>query len=110
MCSKKYDTMAEAKEAEINFLIYAEKMKSIPVKMTFQELFDAFCKHKSTSVKDSTYIGYTKHIKYFKMFMKVKCVDYNIHQFENWRKMMLKKKLSLRYKNDLIKNKNFEYE
>jgi len=103
MCSKKYDTMAEAKEAELNFLLYAEKMKSIPTKMTFEELFDSFCKHKSKSVKYSTYIGYTKQIKYFKMFMKVKCVDYNIYQFEKWRKLVSKKKISLRYKNDLIK-------
>ena len=103
MCSKKFNSMAEAKDAELKFLIYAEKMKKIPTRMTFKELFDSFCKHKSKIVKDSTYQGYHRMIRYFKPFMSVKCVDYNIYQFEKWRASMIKKKLGLRYKNDLLK-------
>jgi len=103
MVSKKFNTMAEAKDAEIKFLINAEKMKKVPTRMTFKELFESFCIHKSKIVKDSTYKGYYDKIKHFKPFMSVKCVDYNICQFEKWRASMIKKKFGLRYKNDLLK-------
>lgn len=104
MVSKKFDTMAEAKQAELEFLLLADKLKKIPTKMTFEELFDSFCIHKSKIVKYGTYRGYKNSIRYFKSFMKIKCIDYNIEQFEKWRDSMLKnKKIGLRYKNDLLK-------
>lgn len=104
MVSKKFDTMAEAKQAELEFLILSEKLKKIPTKMTFGELYEKFLDHKRKTVKYSTFHSYNNSISYFKEFMKVKCVNYNIEQFEVWRKKMMKKKhLSTKSKNKLLK-------
>ena len=58
MVSKKYDTMAEAKQAELEFLIQSEKLKKIPTKMTFGELYEKFLEHKKKIVKYSTFNSY----------------------------------------------------
>jgi len=103
--SKKYRTREEAIRGEQEFIINIEKYKDVPVYMTFQELYDKFIEDRKSCVKFTTLETYPNMYKYIKQFMKIKCVDYNIEHFLQWKKKMYSKKnISLRYKNDILKH------
>lgn len=101
--SKKYATEAEALKEEKIYLDFMEKNKNVPIDMTFQELFDSFCEFKKDKVKFTTFQTYEDMYKHFKCFSKVRCVDYNIMQYEEWKKKIRRKKFSTRHYNDLVK-------
>lgn len=103
MVSKKYTSKIEAMQAEHDFLLKMFDCKDVNHNMTFQELFDRFLEFKSTEVKYTTFQGYKNSIKHFKCFMKTKCVDYNLQQYETWKNSINKKPLATRHKNDLLK-------
>ena len=101
--SKKYSTKQEAMKAEYDFLNYVVQHQNIPFDMTFKNLIKDFLNYKKDKVKYSTYSGYLNSFKHLKCFYKIKCVDYNINHYLNWKKKMNKLKISTVYKNDLLK-------
>lgn len=103
--SKKYATREEAMQAEHDFLIWIVDYKDVPVDMTFQELYDKFIEDRKQVCKFTTLATYPNMYKYLKVFMKIKCVDYDIEHFNKWKKQMVaNKKICLRYKNDILKH------
>lgn len=103
--SKKYATREEAMQAEHDFLIWIVDYKDVPVDMTFQELYDKFIENRKQVCKFTTLATYPNMYKYLKVFMKIKCVDYDIEHFNKWKKQMAaNKKICLRYKNDILKH------
>ena len=103
--SKKYATREEAMQAEHDFLIWIVDYKEVPVDMTFQELYDKFIEDRKQVCKFTTLATYPNMYKYLKVFMKIKCVDYDIEHFNKWKKQMAaNKKICLRYKNDILKH------
>lgn len=103
--SKKYATREEAMQAEHDFLIWIVDYKDVPVDMTFQELYDKFLEDRKQVCKFTTLATYPNMYKYLKVFMKIKCVDYDIEHFNKWKKQMAaNKKICLRYKNDILKH------
>lgn len=103
--SKKYATREEAMQAEHDFLIWIVDYKDVPVDMTFQELYDKFLEDRKQVCKFTTLATYPNMYKYLKVFMKIKCVDYDIEHFNKWKKQMVaNKKICLRYKNDILKH------
>lgn len=72
--------------------------------MTFLELIDLFLELKKDKVRYSTYDEYFNHISHLESFFKVKCINYNINQYEAWKRQInTKTNLSTRTKNDLLK-------
>ena len=84
--SKKYATREEAMQAEHDFLIWIVDYKDVPVDMTFQELYDKFLEDRKQVCKFTTLATYPNMYKYLKVFMKIKCVDYDIEHFNKWKK------------------------
>lgn len=103
--SKKYMTREEAMRAEQEFIVNIVRYKNVPVYMTFQELYDKFLEDRKTWCKFTTLQTYPNMYKYIKQFMKIRCVDYSTEHFLQWKKNMYsRKKISLRYKNDILKH------
>ena len=86
--SKKYATREETMQAEHDFLIWIVDYKDVPVDMTFQELYDKFIEDRKQVCKFTTLATYPNMYKYLKVFMKIKCVDYDIEHFNKWQKQM----------------------
>ena len=84
--SKKYFTRAEAKEAELEYLNKLKENVNVPTKMTFEDLWNAFLEYQDDKVRISTKVGYKYRGKYLVPLYKIKCVDFNIVYFENWKK------------------------
>lgn len=102
--SKKFATKAEAILSEQQFIINAANKKEVSTDMTFKELIDKFLEYKKDKVKFTTYEGYLSDIKYLECFYPVKCFEYNINQYEAWKKKLNSNSiLSTRTKNDLLK-------
>jgi len=102
--SKKYATRTEALMAEQTYLLEIAKSEDTkPVDMTFEELIERFLEFKKAEVRFSTYQGYFNMLRYLKCFYPIKCSNYNIMQYEAWKKDMNKKNLSTRTKNDILK-------
>jgi integrase len=55
------------------------------------------------SAKDTTKYGYDNKEKFIECFFTVKLKDFNIMQFEQWKREINKLNISLRYKNDIYK-------
>ena len=102
--SKKYLTKVEAKEAEAE---YISQMKfdpvKVPEKMTLEDLWESFIAYQDDKVRISTKVGYRYVEKHFKELFKIKCVDYNIHHYEAWKKVMNSKNMKDVSKNDVLK-------
>lgn len=104
MISKKYASKNEAMEAEHDFLISVAENKNVPVDMTFSELYQKFLEFKKDKVKHSTWRTYDYQSRYIQCFMKVKCVDYNIKQYDiRKKKMTANKKICTYQKNHILK-------
>ena len=104
MISKKYASKNEAMEAEHDFLISVAENKNVPVDMTFSELYQKFLEFKKDKVKHSTWRTYDYQSRYIQCFMKVKCVAYNIKQYDIWKKKMTaNKKICTYQKNHILK-------
>lgn len=103
MVSKKYLSQEDALRAEHDFLLKMFECKDVDFNMTFQELFDCFLEFKKGEVKFSTYQGYLNQAKHIQCFMKTKCVDYNLPQFEAWKSKINSMPFATRHKNDLLK-------
>ena len=86
--SKKYATRAEAKEAELEYLNKLKENINVPMKMTIEDLWNAFLEYQDDKVRISTKVGYKYRGKYLVPLYNIKCVDFNIMYFENWRKYM----------------------
>lgn len=86
--SKKYATRAEAKEAELEYLNKLKENINVPIKMTIEDLWNAFLEYQDDKVKISTKVGYKYRGKYLVPLYNIKCVDFNIMYFENWKKYM----------------------
>lgn len=86
--SKKYATRAEAKEAELEYLNKLKENINVPMKMTIEDLWNAFLEYQDDKVRISTKVGYKYRGKYLVPLYNIKCVDFNIMYFENWKKYM----------------------
>ena len=84
--SKKYFTRAEAKEAELEYLNKLKENVNVPTKMTFEDLWNAFLEYQDDKVRISTKVGYKYRGKYLVPLYNIKCVDFNIVYYENWKK------------------------
>ncbi len=71
--------------------------------MTFKDLYDEFRMHNDEIMKDTTKYGYDNKEKFIECFYTVKLKDFNIIQFEQWKREINKLNISLRYKNDIYK-------
>lgn len=71
--------------------------------MTFKDLYDEFRMHNDEIMKDTTKYGYDNKEKFIECFYPVKVKDFNIMQFEQWKREINKLNISLRYKNDIYK-------
>ena len=71
--------------------------------MTFKDLYDEFRMHNDEIMKDTTKYGYDNKEKFIECFFTVKLKDFNIMQFEQWKREINKLNISLRYKNDIYK-------
>ena len=102
--SKKYLTKTEAKDQERKFLTGVKEDKVIPNRMTIGDLWDEFMDYQSDKVRISTKNGY-KHTKiHIQCLFNIKCTDFNIHHYEEWKKEMNNKtSLNLVSKNDKLK-------
>ena len=69
--------------------------------MTFKDLYDEFRMHNDEIMKATTLCGYSYKEKYIECFFPVKIKDFNIMQFEQWKRDINKAGISLRYKNDI---------
>ena len=86
--SKKYATRSEAKEAELEYLNKLKEIVNVPVKMTIGDLWKAFLEYQDDKVRLSTKVGYKYRSKHLEPLFNIKCVDFNIMYFENWKKLM----------------------
>ena len=100
--SKKYLTKKEASDAERMFLVTSTD-KVEDNNMTFKDLYDEFRMHNDEIMKDTTKYGYDNKEKFIECFYPVKLKDFNIMQFEQWKREINKLNISLRYKNDIYK-------
>ena len=100
--SKRYLTKKEASDAEKMFLVTSTD-KVEDNNMTFKDLYDEFRMHNDEIMKDTTKYGYDNKEKFIECFYTVKLKDFNIMQFEQWKRDINKLNISLRYKNDIYK-------
>lgn len=100
--SKKFLTKKEAEMAEREFLRKIDAGIK-PNDMTFQDLYEKFLENRKGKVKNTTWYDYHQKAKYLKSLMPVKCTDFNIHQFEEWKKQVNATSICTRYKNDVYK-------
>lgn len=100
--SKRYLTKKEASDAERMFLVTSTD-KVEDNNMTFKDLYDEFRMHNDEIMKDTTKYGYDNKEKFIECFFPVKVKDFNIMQFEQWKREINKLNISLRYKNDIYK-------
>ena len=59
--------------------------------------------HNDEIMKATTLCGYSYKEKYIECSFPVKIKDFNIMQFEQWKRDINKARISLRYKNDIYK-------
>lgn len=100
--SKKHLTKKEAEIAEREFLRKIDAGIK-PNNMTFQDLYEKFLEYRSGKVKNTTWYDYHQKVKYLKSLMPIKCTDFNIHQYEEWKKQINQTSICTRYKNDIYK-------
>lgn len=100
--SKRYLTKKEAADAERMFLVTSTD-KVEDNNMTFKDLYDEFRMHNDEIMKDTTKYGYDNKEKFIECFFHIKVKDFNIMQFEQWKREINKLNISLRYKNDIYK-------
>ena len=100
--SKRYLTKKEASDAERMFLVTSTN-KVEDNNMTFKDLYDELRMHNDEIMKDTTKYGYDNKEKFIECFYTVKLKDFNIMQFEQWKREINKLNISLRYKNDIYK-------
>lgn len=100
--SKKFATKKEAQEAERKFLISLDENINHS-EMTLKELYLAFFEHQKDKVKDTTIQTYLNKFKYLNPLMVIKVKNFNIQNFEFWKKKLNSTKLGTTYKNDIYK-------
>lgn len=66
--------------------------------MSFKDLYDEFRMHNDKIMKDTTKYGYDNKEKFIECFFPVKVKDFNIMQFEQWKR---EKKISLIFPLDI---------
>lgn len=88
--SKLYLTRTEAKDEERLFLNKANQMNLAPVKMTLGDLWVKFIEYQDDKVKVSTKIGYKYKRKYLENLFHIKCNDFNITHYDEWKKELNK--------------------
>lgn len=104
--SKKYLSRAEAIKAEQDFIYDIETYGfSIPVDMTFRQLFNLFVEHQQQTVKFATIQCYHNNFKKFESFHSTKVNSFTADAFEKWKKEVMVKYdyTTIRYKNTLVK-------
>lgn len=101
--SKKYATQREAKLEMARFIDDQSKNKC-PDEMTFRQLYDRFRDYQDDKIRETTKYNYRNKLKYLEDFMDVKCRDYNIEMFEEWKKKLNSNpELGTGTKNDILK-------
>ena len=102
--SKKFQTKTEAKIAESQFMIEdIKESKNAPVEMTFKDLYEKFREYQDDKVKLTTKRNYDNKVKHLDSLMTLKCKDFDIYVFEEWKKEINAKPISTTFKNDLLK-------
>ena len=93
--SKKFATKKEAVDAERMFMVTStDKVENN--NMTFKDLYDEFRMHNDEIMKATTLCGYSYKETYIECFFPVKIKDFNIMQFEQWKRDINKAGISLR--------------
>ena len=100
--SKSYLTKAEAINAERVFFLELDKYRP-DNDMTFKDLYTAFYEYQKDKVKETTLNTYKDRMRYMALLDNVKVKEYNIQNYELWRKKMLEYNLSNRTRNYVYK-------
>jgi len=102
--SKLYEKKSEARDAELKFLSQLKENRNAPMDMTFEDLYYKFREFQDDKIRDSTKRNYVNKLKYLTPFMKIKCKDYTIDHYEDWKKELNKNpNLVPSTKNDILK-------
>ncbi len=100
--SKAYLTKTEAQNAERQFFLELDKYRP-DNDMTFKDLYLAFYDYQKDKVKETTLNTYKDRIRYMKLLDDIKVKEFNIQNYEMWRKKILEYNLSNRTRNYIYK-------
>lgn len=100
--SKKFATKKEAVDKERMFMVTSTD-KVEDNNMTFKDLYDEFRMHNDAIMKTTTQYGYKYKERFIECFYPIKIKDFNIMQFEQWKRDVTSLGISLRYRNDIYK-------
>ena len=98
--SKLFATKKEAAEAQANYQFLSKNTGS---KLTIKELELAYLDFQKNKVKISTYNNYHKYTENLKSIENIKVENFNINQFNLWKKEIDNKNYSTNYKNHQYK-------
>lgn len=100
--SGKYFSKKDALEEERKFILNVSK--HIDNKnLKFKDLYELFYQHQKTRVKATTFQTYIYRVPFLEPLNEMKCVDFNVNVYEEWRKWLDKKNIATSYKNDIQK-------
>ncbi len=103
IASKRYATKTEAKQAEAQFWLEYHKPSTPIEDLTFRELYERFLVHQSDKVRDTTKYNYKNKLVHVESMLDIKCKDYTIEMFEQWKDEINSKNISTTFKNDILK-------
>lgn len=86
--SKRFATKKEAQEAERIFYLELDKYRP-DNDMTFKDLYLAFYEYQKDKVKETTLHTYRDRMRYMELLDKIKCKEFNLQHYEQWRKKIL---------------------
>lgn len=86
--SKKYKTKGEASEEERKYLNAVDENKMAPDSMTIGELWNKWMEFQDPQVRISTKNGYKHTEKYIRNLFNIKCINFNLKNYEDWRKYL----------------------
>lgn len=102
--SKKYSLRSEAIHEEAIFLSGSGTIDKKQNDMTFGQLYEKFYQNRECEVKETTKQNYANKYKKIECFSNIKCRDFNLEMFEQWKKEINDdNNISLSYKNELLK-------
>lgn len=102
--SKKFFTKTEAKKEEAIFLNDINASTNNYVDLTMNQLVNKFLEYKDDKVRTTTKNGYDHKKRYLESLSDIKCKDFTIEVFEEWKKEVNSvPTISTAYKNDILK-------
>lgn len=94
----------EAEDAELEFRLKIHRHRNMD-KIALDEMIDVFIENRTSTieVKPTTLYNYGNKRIHLKSLLNIKLKDFNINNYDNWKKQMNETNISTRYKNDILK-------